>query len=149
MKLTTISISAKNLGRENDEKPKNLRNFREPLYYLLASGVALIIDFCTYIGLIRFAQINYLIAATAGFFGGLVVVYFLSVKFVFFARNVANKATEFTIFSLIGIAGLLLNNGILYFSVNKLLLSYEASKIVSVGIVFSFNFILRKIILFK
>jgi len=116
--------------------------------YFAASALALAVDFGTYSGLIRLAGVGYLVAAPVGFTLGLATIYALSVRWVFRARRLQDARAEFALFALIGLAGLALNQGILYACVELLALSYEPAKIVSAGLVFCFNFACRKLLLF-
>ena len=116
--------------------------------YSAAALLALAVDFGVYDTLIRFAGVHYLVAAPIGFVLGLATIYFHSVRWVFGARRIGRPGLEFAIFAGIGLAGLALNQLVLYIAVERARLSYEAAKVVSAGIVFCFNFGLRKSLLF-
>lgn len=116
--------------------------------YLAASALALAIDFGTYSGLIRLAGVHYLVAAPVGFGLGLATIYLLCVRWVFRERRLRDARAEVTLFVLLGIAGMGLNQAILYAGVEGFGLVYEAAKIVSAGFVFCFNFGTRKLLLF-
>lgn len=116
--------------------------------YLVAGTLALTLDFTLYSSLIRLAGVDYLVAAPIGFLAGLTLIYFLSVRWVFTHRRVVNARTEFLIFTGIGIAGLALNQLVVYVGVEGLRLTYELAKILSAGVVFVFNFVSRKLLLF-
>ena len=120
----------------------------ESVRYLAASAFALAVDFGVYSGLIRLASVDYLVAAPIGFGLGLAAIYVLSVRWVFRQRRLADARGEFALFALIGLAGLALNQLVVYAGVEKFALSYEQAKIVSAGIVFAFNFVTRKLLLF-
>jgi len=121
---------------------------REGLRYVAAAAVALAVDFGTYVALIRLASVHYLVAAPIGFTLGLVTIYVLSVRWVFTVRRFADARAEFAIFALIGVAGLGLNQAVIYAGVELLSFSPELAKILSAGTVFCFNFGLRKLLLF-
>jgi putative flippase GtrA len=121
---------------------------REGARYMGAAAVALAVDFGVYAGLIRLASVHYLIAAPIGFALGLATIYVLSVRWVFRSRRLADRRKEFAVFALIGVAGLLLNQAVIYAAVQFLLASPELAKVISAGIVFCFNFGLRKLLLF-
>lgn len=120
----------------------------EGVRYVAASACAFIADFAAYVALIRLAGWNYLVAAPVGFALGLGVVYWLSVRWVFRARRLADARMEFGIFAGIGLFGMALNEAILYAAVAQAGLSYELAKFVSAAVVFSANFVLRKLLLF-
>jgi putative flippase GtrA len=123
-------------------------SFGETLRYVAASGLALGVDFGVYVFLIRQAGVDYLVAAPIGFTLGLTVIYALSVRWVFGTRRLANSQLEFSIFASIGLAGLALNQIIVFVGVEWLAFSYELAKLASAAIVFGFNFLARKLILF-
>ncbi|HUK05583.1 MAG TPA: GtrA family protein [Burkholderiales bacterium] len=117
--------------------------------YLGAGAFALAVDTGIYSGLIRLAGVHYLVAAPIGFGVGLAIVYALSVRWVFRHRRLKDDArAEFTLFALLGIAGLAINQGIIYAGVEWLALGYEPAKLLSAGVVFCFNFGSRKLLLF-
>lgn len=116
--------------------------------YFLASAVAFAVDAGMYIVLIRFGGVNYLGAAPCGFVLGVVAIYVLSTRWVFRQRRLADARAEFAIFLLVGVAGLLVNELVIFVCVDRLALSYELAKVVSATIVFSGNFIGRKLLLF-
>jgi len=120
----------------------------EGIRYLAASALALGIDFGTYSGLIRLGGVHYLVAAPVGFGLGLAVIYGLSVRWVFGHRRLADARAEFALFALIGLAGMGMNQLVLYAAVERWALSYELAKLASAAIVFGFNFMLRKLLLF-
>jgi putative flippase GtrA len=116
--------------------------------YLSASAVAFAVDFGLYVALIRLGDVHYLHAAPIAFAAGLAAIYALSIRWVFGNRRLADSRIEFTIFASIGIAGMGLNQLMLYIGVELLSLSYEFAKLASTGVVFCFNFALRKLLLF-
>lgn len=116
--------------------------------YFIAAAAALALDFGSYVGLIRLAGVHYLLAAPIGFALGLAVIYLLSIRWVFAARRLSDARVEFALFAAIGLAGMALNELVIYACVERLSLSYELAKVVSAGIVFFFNFLMRKLLLF-
>lgn len=120
----------------------------EGLRYVAASALALAVDFGIYVGLIRLTGVNYLVAAPLGFGCGLAAIYALSVRWVFRYRRVADRRAEFALFAAIGLAGMALNQAVIFLAVKMLPGSYEIAKLISAGVVFCFNFALRKLLLF-
>jgi len=121
---------------------------REAPRYLVASVVALAADASLYLGLIRFFGLHYLAAAPVGYVVGVLIIYFLSTRWVFSNRRLMSARREFLIFVSIGGIGLALNQGVIFFCVEKLFTSYELAKLASAAIVFGFNFSGRKLLLF-
>lgn len=120
----------------------------EGVRYLAASALALAVDFGAYSGLIHLAGVNYLAAAPVGFALGLATIYALSVRWVFRQRRLKSSHVEFMLFAALGLTGMAINQGIVYAGVGLLGMSYEFAKLASAGVVFCFNFISRKLLLF-
>jgi putative flippase GtrA len=121
---------------------------REGMRYFGASALALGVDLATYSGLIYLAGVHYLLAAPAGFALGLALIYLLSVRWVFAERRLADARLEFTLFLLIGLAGMAINELVIYIGVDRLALGPVPAKLLSAGLVFCFNFASRKFLLF-
>lgn len=130
------------------EKPGLRATAAELLRYLVVSGVALAVD--TTCLLVAANFVHYLWAATFGFLLGAVTSYLLSVRWAFRHRRLAAfPKTEFAAFAAVGVAGLGLNNLVIYAAVERTGLSLLAAKAVAAGITFLFNFGLRKWGLFR
>ena len=119
------------------------------LKYGFVGGMAYCVDFGSLFFLTEFIKIHYLISAAIAFILGLVTNYALSIFWVFPKRTLANKRTEFLLFSIIGLIGLGLNEVIIWFFTEFIHYHYLISKIFSTVIVFFWNFIARKKILFS
>ena len=122
--------------------------FLEGSRYVVASAAALAVDAAAYIALIRLANVYYMVAAPVGYSLGILVIYLLSTRWVFSDRRLTSVRSEFLIFTLIGIAGLLLNQLVIFICVESFSTSYELAKLTSAAIVFGVNFSGRKLILF-
>ncbi len=116
--------------------------------YFIASAVALGVDFGLYRLGLRLGW-SYLLAALLGFSAGAVVAYFASVRWVFSARAVGNVGLEFGLFVGVGVAGLLLTELLLWLAVGKLGLPPLSAKLGTSAVVFAFNFVSRKVLLFS
>ena len=117
--------------------------------YFLASAVGLSVDFGLLFVLTEFAGFHYLASATISFLAGLTTVYFLSVKWVFKARQISSPKIEFLIFAFIGVVGLILNNLGLWILTDLAGIYYLLSKVAVTGGVFMWNFGARKMLLFR
>jgi putative flippase GtrA len=117
--------------------------------YTFVGGVAFIADFGTLYILTEYFKIHYLISAGIAFILGLLINYFLSVKWVFNSRAMKNRMLEFLLFTLIGLIGLGLNELFLWILTDILLIYYLLSKIITTIIVYFWNFFARKFLLFK
>jgi putative flippase GtrA len=121
---------------------------QEGARYFVASAVGLGIDLAIYSGLIRLAGVYYLVAAPIAMLIGLTAVYVLSVRWVFRHRRLQDARAEFVLFAAIGLAGLVINQGMVYAGVEWLALDYEPAKLLSAGASFCFNYGARKLLLF-
>ncbi|MBN2530501.1 MAG: GtrA family protein [Deltaproteobacteria bacterium] len=117
--------------------------------YLFVAGLAFVVDFSSLFAFTHWAGFHYLLSAALAFILGLITNYSLSIIWVFTERTMKSAKLEFLIFTGIGIAGLGLNELVIWLCTEFIGTHYLVSKIISTGLVFSFNFILRKILLFK
>jgi len=119
------------------------------LRYLIAGGVAFIIDFGCLVLLTSGFGIYYLYSAAAAFLLGLTTNYVISVTWVFSKRSLSNRYAEFLIFAWTGMVGLALNQLAMWLLTDFAQLHYTVSKIASTVLVLSWNFVSRKLILFS
>ncbi len=117
--------------------------------YGVTGLVAFLVDFGLLVALTELAGMHYLIAAVWGFLGGLVTNYALSIRWVFSNRVLRDRRAEFIVFALVGIAGLLVTELVLWTGTELLLLDYRISKLLAVILVLGWNFGLRKALLFR
>ena len=117
--------------------------------YTFVGGIAFIVDFSSLYLLTDFAGFHYLHSAAIAFILGLTINYTLSILWVFKSRAVNKKIIEFIIFAIIGIIGLGLNELIIWFSTERIDLYYLHSKLISTAIVYFWNFLARKYILYN
>ncbi len=103
-----------------------------------------------------------LVASVVGFVVSVVVNYILSFKFVFERKEDLNKKTEFTVFVLLSVVGMIINSLIIWILVGPIYshssflqenlgynLIYTGGKIFATAVVMVYNFVTRKIFLEK
>jgi putative flippase GtrA len=117
--------------------------------YTFVGGFAFLVDFSTLYFLTEYFNIYYLLSAGIAFTFGLIINYFLSVKWVFNSRAMKSRPLEFLLFTLIGLVGLGLNELFLWVLTDILIIYYLLSKIITTVIVYLWNFFARKYILFS
>lgn len=117
--------------------------------YILVGGLAFIVDFSSLFVLTDILGIYYLVSAAIAFILGLIANYVLSISWVFNKRALGNVWSEFTIFAVIGMIGLGLNELIIWLFTDYVGLYYLASKIISAAIILFWNFFARKYTLFR
>lgn len=118
------------------------------LKYGLVGGTAFALDFSLLYILTDFLHIYYVLSATAAFIAGLLCNYSLSVYWVFNERALTNKYAEFLVFSLIGVVGLLLNDGLIWTLTEVGKMHYLESKAFAAVVIFFWNFFARRQVLF-
>ena len=121
----------------------------EFLKYVIGGGSAYTIDFLLLIILTEVFGVPVLVSAAVSFLIGLIIIYLLSIKWIFQNRIRKNTYQEFFIFSFIGIIGLFINETLIWVSLLTETLHYTIAKIISAGLVFIWNFSARKLLLFR
>ena len=148
----------------------NKKIFWEFIRYCVVGGTAFVIETAVHWLLWRFAfsdtqnSVNIFIVTTIGFLVGLAVNYILSVVWVFTTdkqQKQGKTLKAFLIFVIIGIVGYGIKVLLMYlgamlfgipyseFSAETVTLRYYATHVISAGIVLIWNYIGRKIIIFK
>jgi putative flippase GtrA len=122
--------------------------FRQFVLYGSVSVAALAVDYGLLIFLTETVDLYYLVSATISFLVGMLLVYVSSVGFIFGERRLNNRSLELTSFALIGIAGLVLNGLLLWAITTGTPLDYQFAKLPTAGLVFLFNYIARRNLLF-
>jgi putative flippase GtrA len=117
--------------------------------YTAVGGVAFAVDFGSLFLLTDGFGIHYLTSAAVAFVLGLTVNYLLSVSWVFDLRALADRRKEFAIFAAIGLLGLGFNELFIWFFTEHIHFHYLISKACSTVLVFLWNFVARKYILFR
>lgn len=129
--------------------------------YVFVGGLAFLLDYGVMTLLVEICGLNEVFAASVSFILGLVANYLLSTLWVFKSSNVSNRWIEFGIFAAIGVVGLGINAVIIWLfqdvmGAHMLLGSlipqskyYMIGKLVSTVVVFLWNFIARKMILYR
>lgn len=117
--------------------------------YVIAGGVAFVIDAASLYLLVELAGVDYLISAGIGFLIGLITNYSISRLWVFDRRIIKNIALEFAIFTAVGLVGWAMNEFLIWFVHEKIHLHYMIGKVISAGIVLVWNFGARKLLLFR
>lgn len=135
-------------------KPSVIKEF---MRYAVVGGISFLADFGT---LTLFEELIFrqqtdrqiFISTAAGFIVGLVINYILSLIFVFRAKDNKNSGKsvgDFIIFTLVGVIGLAITEGLMHLGVNVLGFHYMITKIVTAGIVLIWNYLGRKILIFN
>jgi len=140
---------------------------KQILKFGVVGGLSFLIDFAIYTLIIFFfgnAKVTVAIAAFFGFTISLIFNYFSSMKFVFVHDENMDRRKEFTIFAVLSLIGLLLNEvlilgvlavfdnvAFLQTGFNGILWKFKETlgKMFATGVVMVYNFITRKIFIEK
>ncbi len=128
----------------------------EFMRYAVVGGIAFLVDFgtlvtCQELYLEKFSWGVY-VATVAGFCSGLAVNYILSLLFVFTQakdRGRGRSLGAFAIFGIIGLLGLLWTELGMWLGVGILSLNYMVVKVFVTGAVLAWNYLGRKLLIFK
>lgn len=107
----------------------------------------MVIDFSITWLLKEKVRINKYIANSAGFIFAATSNYIWNRFWTFQSEN-AHIAIEYISFILISIAGLIINNALIYFFADKMKLNFYLSKLMAIGVVTLWNFFMNFLITF-
>lgn len=118
--------------------------------YAFVGGWATVADLGVFALFNGFVKLHYLISAPFAFLMGLTVNYLLSKKFVFSGEKTEHaSSTEFVVYGIIGIIGLLMTMIIMYLLTEFIGCIPMISKIIATAIVLVWNFLARKFVLYR
>lgn len=106
--------------------------------------ISLLVDYGFMITLVEIMQVDYFKACAFSYTLSVLVNYVLSMRYVFHGREDISKTKEATIFFVLSLIGLLLNQIIMWLAVDMLGVYYAFAKLLSTLMVTGYNFISRK-----
>lgn len=147
---------------------KTHKTVAEILRFIIVGGIATVIDMLT-MGITMYVMqksiypsfINVfintptpstlatIVGTTVGFVAGLVVNYVLSIAFVFNDKGKSKSAQGFLMFTVLSVIGLLINIVGMYIGFDLIHLNQWLVKIVMIIVVLIYNYISKKLLLFK
>lgn len=119
------------------------------LKFGVVGGLAFIIDYGILIFLTEVFHINYLISTTISFIVSVIFNYIMSIFWVFDVDENKNRTTVFSVFIILSVIGLLLNDLFMWIFVDGISIHYLIAKIIATLLVMIYNFITRKLFLEK
>lgn len=123
-------------------------NLKQIFCFLVVGTLSFIIDYSILFALTEFVGIFYLLAAAIAFLISVIFNFYLSMRFVFDAKNM-NLKEQFIIFITTSLLGLALNEVGLLVLVEDAGIDYKIAKLIMTVIVMVFNFTARKILFEK
>ena len=128
-------------------KPKTRKLLIQIFKFAIVGGTAFVIDFVFLYIFREFCHFPVLISNTLSFCISVIYNYIASVKWVFDVNKEKDAKKQFVIFIVFSVIGLILNNVIMWITVDFLSIYYLLAKIIATIIVMIFNFVTRKIFL--
>jgi putative flippase GtrA len=116
--------------------------------YLIASLLALAVDYGLLVALTELGRLLYLVSSTISYSVGAAVHYCLCVGLVFRDRRLTDRRVEFAGFFATGLLGLAVTQLVLWVSVSGFGLSYLLGKVAATGASFLLGYAVRKLWLF-
>ncbi len=130
------------------KEEKNFTTLMQQIFKFGIVGViATVIDFaCIYV-LKEFLNLPVILSNTLSFCIATIYNYWASIHWVFNVNKEKNPKKNFILFILFSVIGLLLNDLIVWYTIDMFHIYYLLGKVIATGIVMIFNFITRKIFL--
>lgn len=125
---------------------KIINLFKQLLRFGLVGFASFLIDYFIMIFLTEAFGIVYIVSCGISFTISAIVNYLLSMRFVFVSTTKMRKRTEFLIFFIMSILGLVLTECLIALFVERFFIHYKIAKIAVTFIVMAYNFISRKLI---
>lgn len=115
--------------------------------FILAGTATATLDYLILYLLTEHAGLGYFFSAAIGFVLGSVCNYVLSIRWVFIPGKF-RQSIEFTLFMLMTVVGLMINQFIMWFMVDIILIHYLLAKAVAIPAVTVWNYISKKKLVF-
>ena len=121
--------------------------FRNLILYGVIGAFTASLDFVVFTLLSRYAGLHYVVANCIGVVTGICTSFLLNRAYNFKVKD--DSVRRFVIFLCVGLSGMLLSNLILLVCIERLGLGKTLSKLLSIGLVVVFQFLLNKYITFR
>ncbi len=127
----------------------NSRNYYIQIFRYLLSGLfAFLVDAFILFTLTEYFNFHYLLSTVLAYSIGIIVTYIINIVWVFDKRKQKRQSIELLIFILITLVGLLITYILMWYLTSKLEIFYLISKVITTIVVFGWNFLMKKKILF-
>ncbi len=117
--------------------------------YFFVGGIAAVVDIVIFFLFAKILGFNYLLIGAVGFIIATLINYLLSIKYVFRSNVRFTKRLEIFWIYVVSLAGLFLHLTFLYLFIDLIQLEKMLGKLLAIGGVFFWNFLLRKNFIFK
>ncbi|MHA2027929.1 MAG: GtrA family protein [Candidatus Kariarchaeaceae archaeon] len=124
-------------------------NIEKLIPYLIISVIATAIDLGSYLYLLNILSWHYILANIISIILGILTKFSLNKAITFKDRNEKTWQQQFRRFITVSGSGFILSNFVLAFLVEVIEISEEISKIIAIGVVFFYTFVLHNFYSFK
>lgn len=126
---------------------KVYKKFRHLILYGIIGTCASSLDFVLFSLLVEYAGLSYLTANCISILAGITTSFTLNRSYNFKVKD--KSLQRFSIFLTVGLTGLLLSNLLLYLLIERARMDALWSKLLSIGAVVFFQFLMNKFVTFK
>lgn len=124
------------------------KSFLQLFLYLIVGSLATLVEWGAFYVLNSPLSLHYAVATALAFVLSTAANWLFG-RLILFRASKQNTARELLKIYAVSIIGLLMNIAIMFVAVEKIGLSEMLSKIIATGIVFSWNFLVRKLVIYK
>ncbi len=125
----------------------NRNNFKEFFLYLVVGGIATVAEWTIFFVLIK-CSLHYAVATAVAYVFS-TLVNWLAGRWLVFKASKGTVLKEIISIYLVSVVGLLFNIVIMWLAVDVMSFGEGISKIGATGIVFFFNFLVRKLVIYR
>ncbi|WP_160149003.1 GtrA family protein [Arcanobacterium ihumii] len=118
---------------------------RQILRFGIVGVISTLVDYGGFLALTYVFDLNYLLASTLSYSAGIVVNYWLGMKYVFVSDENRSKFSEFSLYIILTLIGMGLNQLFLFIFVDWLSIAPAVGKLLATVLVMVYNFVSRKI----
>ncbi len=123
------------------------KDIKQFVLYLIVGGGATVVEWLAFFLITSYCKVEYLFATAIAFIFSTFANWIFGKLLLF--REKQNIAGELLKVYAVSIAGLLMNLLIMWIAVEKIKIGKMISKIIATGIVFMWNFMVRKLVIYK
>ena len=116
--------------------------------YLIVGGIATVVEWGTFYVLNTSLSLHYSLSTVLAFVLSTLANWLFG-RLILFKSTKQNTAHELLKIYAVSIIGLLLNLAIMFIAIEKIGIQEMVSKIIATGIVFVWNFLIRKLVIYK
>lgn len=117
-------------------------------FYLIVGGLATIVEWVAFYVLSSLFKVHYAPATSLAFILSTAANWLFG-RLIMFRNSKQSTAKELLKIYMVSIIGLLMNIAIMFIAIEKIGIQEMISKIIATGVVFIWNFLIRKLVIYK